>query len=79
MLDLKGCHSHFEVVISVQEKDKSRYVSRVVNYNKIISNIRQHFSCVLDKGIEKVRNEFNSHNSFLRADQDRSINCCQMV
>ena len=38
---------------------------------KSISNIWQHFSCLLDKGTAKICKKFNSHDGFLRADQEK--------
>ena len=39
----------------------SQYVSRVVKYNKSLSNVWQHFSCLLDKWTAKICKKFNSH------------------
>ena len=43
----------------------SRYVSRVVKQQKILSSIWQHFSCILDKGIPKICKKLNFHDGFL--------------
>jgi hypothetical protein len=45
-------------------------VYRVENTTKILSNIPQFFSCLLDEGITKICKKFDSHDGFLRADQD---------
>ena len=48
------------------------------NTTKNLSKIWQHFSCLLDKGTAKICKKSNSHNGFLRADQDRAKNYCQI-
>ena len=48
------------------------------NTTKSLSNIWQHLSCPFDKGTAKICKKFNSHRGFLRADQDRAKNCCQI-
>ena len=41
------------------------------NTAKSISNIWQHFSCLLDKGTAKICKKFNSHDGFLRVNQEK--------
>ena len=48
------------------------------NITKSLSNIWQRFWCLLDKGTAKICKNFNSHDGFLRADQGRAKNCCQI-
>ena len=48
------------------------------NTTKSISNIWQHFLCLLFEGIAEICMKYNSHNVFMRADQDRTSSFCQV-
>jgi hypothetical protein len=52
--------------------------SKIYCTTKSLSNICQHFSCLLDMGTAKICKNFNSHDGFLRADQSRAKNRCQI-
>ena len=36
------------------------------------------FDIIFNEGIAKICKKFNSHDGFLRADQDKATNCCPM-
>ena len=51
----------------------------VFNARKQAKNSFQHLTTFfISSMITKICKKFNSHDGFLRADQDRAINCCQM-
>ena len=61
---------------------KGRYLHSMFlewwNTAKCLSNILQNFSCLIDMGTAKICKKFNFHDCFLRADQGRAKNCCQI-
>jgi hypothetical protein len=57
----------------------SRYVSRVMKYNKSLSTIWQRFSDLFDDGIAKICKKFKYHSGFLSYLQDRTANLANMA
>jgi hypothetical protein len=52
-------------------------VYRVENTTSI-PTFHNFFSCLLDEGITKICKKFDSHDGFLRADQDRAESAAKM-
>ena len=61
----------YRIAYSVANSNHSRYVSWMVEYN--ICHVY-----LINEGIAKTCKKFDSHDGFLRADQDRAKNCCQI-
>ena len=62
-----------------QHGSSSQYVSRGVKYKqKVFPIFDSIFHTYLTRGLQIYARKFNSHNGFLRADQGRAKNCCQI-
>ena len=87
-LKTKLCVENNKIQRNYSSTWKTRLVLRMIscsmflewwNTTKSLSNIWQHFSClILDKRTAKICKKFNSHYGFLRTDQGRAKNCCQI-
>ena len=69
-----------DFMLKLPISDITRYVSRVVKYNKkSFHHLTMFFSCLLDEMIAKICKKLKSHGGFLSYLQDRTTNPANMA